>query len=109
MHLLWPRRYYSTAHLERVLLVIASGRTAREPVRLKRDAKVRVAPPPTRWGYQSQLAAIAAWTSAFWLQRLTQPTLALSAYNDPLVPLAKARFLARPDTGATPSSNNQPT
>jgi pimeloyl-ACP methyl ester carboxylesterase len=95
MHLLSPRCYYSTAHLERVLPVIAGGRTARDSEQPKRDAKARVALPPTLWGYQSQLVAIAGWTSAFWLQHLTQSTLVLSGDDDPLVPLANARFLAR--------------
>ena len=93
--MLTPLRYYSAAHLRRVAPVIAGGRTAREPELLRAHAGHRLAAPPTLWGYQSQLFAMTGWTSALWLHELRQPTLVLSGDEDPLVPLANARFLAR--------------
>jgi pimeloyl-ACP methyl ester carboxylesterase len=88
-------RYYSAAHLRRVAPVIAGGRTAREPELLQAHATQRLAAPPSLWGYQSQLFAMTGWTSALWLHKLRQPTLVLTGDEDPLVPLANARFLAR--------------
>ena len=90
-----PLRYYSPRHLRRVASTIAGGRTGRDPAALDRHVADRISAPPPLLGYQWQLAAIAGWTSAHWLHRLTQPTLVLAGDDDPLVPLANARFLAR--------------
>ena len=54
----------------------------------------RLEAPPSLLGYQWQLAAITGWTSAHWLHRIGQPTLVLAGDDDPLVPVANARFLA---------------
>jgi poly(3-hydroxyalkanoate) depolymerase len=89
-----PWRYYSPRHLRRVLPVIAGGRTAREPRVLHEHMADRLGAPPSLRGYQWQLAAITGWTSAHWLHRVGQPTLVLAGDDDPLVPLANARFLA---------------
>jgi pimeloyl-ACP methyl ester carboxylesterase len=35
------------------------------------------------------------WTSIPWLHRVTQPTLILAGDDDPVIPLANARFMAR--------------
>ena len=93
--MLTPLRYYSPAHLRRVGPTIAGGRTAREPDLLRAHTALRLAAPPSLWGYQSQLMAMAGWTSALWLDQLPQPTLVLNGDEDPLVPLANPRFLAR--------------
>jgi poly(3-hydroxyoctanoate) depolymerase len=94
-HMLTPLRYHSEAHLRRALPVIAGGRTARDPSLVDRHAADRLAAPPSVWGYQSQLLAMTGWTSAAWLARLYQPTLVLAGDDDPLIPLANARFLTR--------------
>ena len=94
LHLLSPLRYYSTAYQRRSVPTIAGGRTARDPEILRAHAADRLASPPTFWGYQSQLCSIAGWTSAHWLRRLPQRTLVMTGDEDPLVPMANARFLA---------------
>ncbi len=48
-----------------------------------------------RSGYFYQLFAIWGWTSLPWLHRVDQPTLVLAADDDPIVPLANARMIAR--------------
>ena len=89
-----PWRYYSPRHLRRVAPIIAGGRTAREPQVLGGHVADRLEAPPSLRGYQWQLAAITGWTSAHWLHRIGQPTLVLAGDDDPLVPVANARFLA---------------
>ena len=44
-------------------------------------------------GYMLQLLAMRGWTSAPFLWTLRQPTLILSGTDDPLIPVANARFL----------------
>ena len=46
-------------------------------------------------GYYYQLAAMAGWTSLPFLSLLRQPTLVLGGDDDPIIPLANARMLAR--------------
>ncbi len=46
-------------------------------------------------GYYWQLLGITGWTSIHWLHRLGQPTLVLSGTDDPIVPLANAKIMAR--------------
>ncbi len=45
-------------------------------------------------GYLYQLAAVACWTSLFFLPLIKQPTLVMGGDSDPLVPVANARILA---------------
>ena len=45
-------------------------------------------------GYLYQLAAVACWTSLFFLPLIRQPTLVMGGDSDPLVPVANARILA---------------
>jgi pimeloyl-ACP methyl ester carboxylesterase len=45
------------------------------------------------YGYYLQL--VAGWTSLPWLALLPQPTLVMSGADDPLVPVANAKILAR--------------
>jgi poly(3-hydroxyalkanoate) depolymerase len=94
IHMLSPLRYRSPEYMLRAVPQIAGGRIARDPELLRQHAADRLARPPTIWGYQSQLYAIAGWTSALWLSRLRQPTLILVGEKDPLVPVANAHFLA---------------
>ena len=46
-------------------------------------------------GYLYQLLAMAGWSSLPWLRTLRQPTLVLMGRDDPLVPVANGRILAR--------------
>ncbi|QEC48022.1 alpha/beta fold hydrolase [Baekduia soli] len=100
VHLMSPLRYHSAEYLRRAVPVMAGGRTARDPEALRRHTADRLVAPPSLWGYQSQMYAMTGWTSALWLHRLPCPTLVLSGDDDPLVPLANARFLARRIPGA---------
>ena len=45
-------------------------------------------------GYLHQLAAVACWTSVFFLPLIRQPTLVMGGDSDPLVPVANSRILA---------------
>jgi pimeloyl-ACP methyl ester carboxylesterase len=46
-------------------------------------------------GYAYQILAMAGWTSLPWLWTLKQPTLILAGRDDPIVPLANGRLMAR--------------
>jgi poly(3-hydroxyoctanoate) depolymerase len=74
--------------------LIAGGRTARDPAALDPDVRIRLLAPLSTWGYLSQLYAVSGWTSLPWLWRLRQPTLILHGDDDPLVPVANARWMA---------------
>lgn len=56
---------------------------------------------PSNVGYYWQVLAGVGWTSVFWLHRLRQPTLIMGGSDDPLVPLANARIMARLIPNAT--------
>jgi pimeloyl-ACP methyl ester carboxylesterase len=59
------------------------------------DAHIGRLRPPSQRGYLYQLAAMAGWTSAFFLPFLKTPTLVLMGESDRIVPLVNGRFLAR--------------
>ncbi|WP_397423114.1 alpha/beta fold hydrolase [Phenylobacterium sp.] len=59
------------------------------------DAHIGRLRPPSQRGYLYQLAAMAGWTSAFFLPFLKTPTLILMGESDRIVPLVNGRFLAR--------------
>ena len=74
---------------------IAGGRTKREPALLERQANARLTHPPDALGYAFQLYAVSGWSSLPWLHRIGQPTLILAGDDDPIIPLANARLMAR--------------
>lgn len=51
--------------------------------------------PSSQAGYFLQLLGMTGWTSVPFLWRLRQPTLILSGTDDPLIPVANAKLLAR--------------
>lgn len=55
----------------------------------------RFGKPPSSEGYRRQLWAVQGWTGLPWLRSLEQPTLVLTGDDDPLVPAANGRILAR--------------
>ena len=57
--------------------------------------------PASPRGYTLQLLAMAGWTSVPWLWRLKMPTLVMAGTDDPLIPVANARLLARLIPNAT--------
>jgi poly(3-hydroxyalkanoate) depolymerase len=90
-----PRRYYSPAYLRRVAPTLYGGSIAQHPELLARHAHLRTTRPPSPRGYLYQMAALRRWTSVPWLHRLDQPTLVVAGDDDPIIPLANARLLAR--------------
>jgi pimeloyl-ACP methyl ester carboxylesterase len=47
------------------------------------------------YGYYLQLIAGIGWSSLPWLRFLAQPTLVMAATDDPIVPVANGRILAK--------------
>jgi poly(3-hydroxyalkanoate) depolymerase len=90
-----PARYYHPRAFRFEVPRIAGGRTRREPELLERQAAARMGHPPDPLGYAFQLYAISGWSSLPWLHRVAQPTLILAGEEDPIVPLANARLMAR--------------
>jgi pimeloyl-ACP methyl ester carboxylesterase len=88
-----PRRYLDPSYMESVGPEIYGGHASSDPeiVRQHMGAiKARGAR-----GYYYQLLAVAGWTSLPWLHKLRQPTLVISGSEDPIVPPANAKILAR--------------
>lgn len=93
LQMISPRRYWDKDHLRKIAPQIYGG-----ALRHDRDAlrdHVRTMRGGTTYGYALQLFALAGWTSLPLLWRIRQPTLVLAGSDDPLVPLANARWLAR--------------
>ena len=88
-----PLRYLSAGYLRRVAGAIYGGDLRHDDRRV--EEHVRRMEPPTVLGYANQLYALAGWTSLHWLHTLRQPTLVMAGVDDPIVPLANARILAR--------------
>jgi poly(3-hydroxyalkanoate) depolymerase len=88
-----PRRYKDPEYMSRVAGDIYGG-AFRDSPELARTHLRHV-----RWssdyGYYLQLIAGFGWTSLPWLRLLPQPTLVLAGSDDPIVPLANGRILAR--------------
>lgn len=88
-----PRRYREPGYMRRVAGDIYGGafrdspETAREHLRHVRWA--------SDYGYYLQLLAAFGWSSLPWLAFLQQPTLVMIGKDDPLVPEANGRILAR--------------
>lgn len=89
-----PLRYQSRALGALIVPRIAGGRTARDRGALSRDLDHRRANPPSLLGYAHQLYAVTGWSSQLWLHQLRQPTLVLQGDDDPLVPVANARWMS---------------
>jgi poly(3-hydroxyalkanoate) depolymerase len=90
-----PARYYHPLAFRFEVPRIAGGRTRREPDLLERQASARLGRPPDPLGYAFQLYAVCGWSSLPWLRRIHQPTLIVAPDDDPIVPLANSRLMAR--------------
>ena len=88
-----PRRYLDREFMRRIAPEIYGGgfRDAPELVGPLADAMAGA----SRIGYAYQILAMAGWTSLPWLWTLKQPTLILAGRDDPIVPLANGRLMAR--------------
>jgi poly(3-hydroxyoctanoate) depolymerase len=90
-----PARYYHPRAFRFEVPRIAGGRTRRNPSLLAGQASARLKHPPDPLGYAFQLYAVAGWSSLPWLHRVHQPTLILAGDEDPIVPVANSRLMAR--------------
>ncbi|HME02669.1 MAG TPA: alpha/beta fold hydrolase [Solirubrobacteraceae bacterium] len=93
--LMTPARYYHPRLFNLMIPHIAGGRTRRDQGQLERQAAARLARPPRLLGYGYQLYAASGWTSVPWLWRLTHRTLIIAGDDDPIIPLANPRIMAR--------------
>lgn len=88
-----PRRYKDRDYMQRVAAEIYGGALRRSPELARQHLR------HVRWssdyGYYLQLAAGFGWTSLPWLRFVPQPTLVIAGTDDPIVPLANGRILAR--------------
>ena len=88
-----PRRYKDPEYMGLIAGEIYGGRLRRSPELASEHLR------HVRWssdyGYYLQLLAGVGWWSLPWLAFLRQPTLVMSGADDPLVPVANARILAR--------------
>jgi poly(3-hydroxyoctanoate) depolymerase len=92
MALLSPRRYRDPEYLTSIAgRVYGGGARALPPEHLA----ARSGNPPSSRGYRHQLWAAQGWTGLPWLRDLEPPTLILAGDDDPLVPVANGRILAR--------------
>ncbi|HET7875496.1 MAG TPA: alpha/beta hydrolase [Methylomirabilota bacterium] len=89
-----PHRYYSRRYLRLVSPYLYGGAARRREL-LEEQVQARLDRPPSLVGYLLQLAAITGWSSLPFLHRLGQPTLVMAGDDDPIIPLANGRILAR--------------
>ena len=88
-----PRRYWDKDYMRRSAPDIYGGAFKRDPSLIGRHADVMSG--VRGLGYLYQLLAMVGWSSLPWLWTLQQPTLVLMGRDDPLVPVANGRILAR--------------
>jgi poly(3-hydroxyalkanoate) depolymerase len=93
--LMTPRRYYSPTYFEKVAPILYGGIARTNPALLREHRHLRFIRPPSLRGYFNQMFAVWGWASLPWLARITCPTLVVAADDDPIVPLANARLIAR--------------
>lgn len=90
-----PRRYRSPDHYRRIAGRLYGGTARHDPDSLLHHSADRFTTPPGLAGYLGQLYALAFWTGLHWLRHLPHPTLVISGDDDPIVPAANGRILAR--------------
>jgi poly(3-hydroxyalkanoate) depolymerase len=88
-----PRRYLDRDFMRRVAPEIYGGGFRHQPELV--DALAEAMSGGSQTGYAYQILAMAGWTSLPWLWTLKQPTLILAGRDDPIVPLANGRLMAR--------------
>jgi poly(3-hydroxyalkanoate) depolymerase len=93
--LMTPARYYHPRLLNLMIPHIAGGRTRRDRAEVGRQAGARLSRPPQLLGYAYQLYAASGWTSIPWLWRVDAPALIIAGDDDPIIPLANPRIMAR--------------
>jgi poly(3-hydroxyalkanoate) depolymerase len=89
-----PLRYHSPACFRLTAPFLYGRDLARDEKLVRLQVDARRARPPSAWGYASQLAAAAGWTSLPWLHQIRAPVLVLTGDVDRIVPAVNARILA---------------
>ena len=87
-----PRRYTDKGYMRSIAAEIYGGDFRDDDTHILSHAAA--AKPQSQQGYAYQLIAMTGWTSAHWLWTIRQPTLIISGTDDPLIPVANARFLS---------------
>ena len=90
-----PRRYHQPGHYQRIAARVYGGAARRDLGSLPLALADELAGRPSLRGYLAQIYAISGWTSLPWLRTLRQETLVLAGDDDPIVPIANGRILAR--------------
>jgi poly(3-hydroxyoctanoate) depolymerase len=84
-----PRRFNDPVFRRAIAGEIYGGQARHTP------SLIRGLRPTSKLGYLMQQMAIVGWTSLPWLGLLRQPTLIMAGDDDPIVPLANARLMAK--------------
>ena len=90
-----PYRYYDSAFYARVAPMLMGGRTGRDPDVLRSHLRLRMQRKPSWTGYAHQVYAAWGWSSLPWLRKLRMPALVLCGDDDPIMPVANSRLMAR--------------
>jgi poly(3-hydroxyalkanoate) depolymerase len=88
-----PRRYKDPNYMSRVAGDIYGGALRNSPETAR--AHLRHVHWSSDYGYYLQLMAGFGWSSLPWLRLLSQPTLVMAGTDDPIVPVANGRILAK--------------
>jgi poly(3-hydroxyalkanoate) depolymerase len=86
------RRFNDPAHRRRIAGDLYGGKSRTTP-EVVGDLDHRYGP-VGRAGYLFQVLALTCWSSQPWLWRLRQPTLVMTGNDDPIIPLANAKWMA---------------
>jgi poly(3-hydroxyalkanoate) depolymerase len=88
-----PLRYFGPGRMRETAARLYGGGFGDDPGLAAHFAASTRAPDPL--GYYWQIVAGAGWTSAHYLHCLRQPVLLLAGDDDPIIPTANARLMAR--------------
>jgi pimeloyl-ACP methyl ester carboxylesterase len=88
-----PRRYKDPNYMSRIAGDIYGGALRNSPETAR--AHLRHVRWSSDYGYYLQLMAGFGWSSLPWLRFLSQPTLVMAGTDDPIVPVANGRILAK--------------
>ena len=93
-----PRRYKDPDYMKRIAGDIYGGNLRSSPELV--SGHLRHVRWSSDYGYYLQLIAGFGWSSLPWLRLLAKPTLVIAGTDDPIVPIANGRILAKLIPGA---------
>jgi poly(3-hydroxyalkanoate) depolymerase len=93
-----PRRYKDPDYMKRIAGEIYGGNLRSSPELV--SGHLRHVRWSSDYGYYLQLIAGFGWSSLPWLRLLAKPTLVIAGTDDPIVPIANGRILAKLIPGA---------